>query len=117
MEKQCRFCANYNKGFCTKFESGFYYDSKETIANITFQTDDTIESQLSCMELDLDEIIDSIDGVTEEHIIEIGKLFQDYKQAITKGVKKDIEENLDWEIVNNTHSITDDDEFYCKYWR
>lgn len=82
------------------------------IVNITFETEDTIESNLACMEQELDEILDSIYGITKTQILEIGKLFQDYKQAITKGVKKDIENNLEYETDNNIKSIADDDEFY-----
>ena len=118
MEKSCKWCKHYDskEKYCTKLESGFKFDKEKTIKELTEELEDEILSELACLEQDQDDILDEIPNIKMSQIIDIGCLFRDFRDVIGRRIKNVLTDNLDWVEYNGLKSITDDEEFYCKYW-
>lgn len=118
MEKSCKWCKHYDfkEKYCIKLESGFKFDKEKTIKEITEELEDEILSELACLEQDQDDILDDIPNIKMSQIIDIGCLFKDFRDVIGRRIKNVLTDNLDWAEYSGVKSITDDEEFYCKYW-
>ena len=119
MEKVCRWCTYFNakERKCDRLESGFKYDRKATIKTITNEVEDEVLSELACLEQDLHAILDRVSDITSNQVLEIGTLFANYRDIIGRRIKARVEDELDWVEYEGIKTITEDDEFYCKYWR
>ena len=119
MEKSCRWCAYFNvkESKCDRLESGFKYDREATVKNITDEVEDEVLSELANLEQDIDYILDNVSDISSSQILEIGTLFANYRDIIGKRIKNRVDDELDWVKYDGLKTITDDDEFYCKYWR
>lgn len=117
MEKSCKWCKHYDskEKYCTKLESGFMFDKEKTTKEIKEELEDEILSELACLEQDLDDILDDC-NINMSQIVDIGCLFRDFRDIIGRRIKNVLTDNLDWVEYNGVKSVTDDEEFYCKYW-
>ena len=119
MEKSCRWCVYFNakERKCDMLESGFRYNRESTVKTITNEVEDEVLSELACLEQDLDAILDRVSDITSNQILEIGTLFANYRDIIGRRIKTRVEDELDWVEYDGIKTVTEDDEFYCKYWR
>lgn len=119
MEKVCRWCTYFNakERKCDRLESGFRYNRESTVKTITNEIEDEVLSELACLEQDLDAILDRVSDISSSQILEIGTLFANYRDIIGRRIKARVEDELDWVEYEGIKTITEDEEFYCKYWR
>lgn len=119
MEKSCKWCVYFNakERKCDRLESSFKFNREDTVKNITDKVEDEVLSELACVEQDLDAILDSVSDITSSQILEIGTLFANYRDIIGRRIRNRVDEELDWVEYDGLKTITDDEEFYCKYWR
>lgn len=119
MEKSCRWCVYFNskERKCNRLESGFKYDRDATIKTITDEVEDEVLSELACLEQEIDFILDEVSDIPSSKILEIGTLFANYRDIIGNRIKSRVDEELDWVEYDGLKTITNDDEFYCKYWK
>lgn len=119
MEKSCRWCVyfNFKERKWDKLESGFRCDREATVKIITNEVEDEVLSELANLEQDIDCILNSVSDISSSQILEIGTLFANYKDIIGKRIKNRVDDKLDWIDYDGLKTITEDDEFYCKYWR
>lgn len=120
MEKLCKNCSHfdYKEHICTKLESGFNYDKDKTIEDIVESVNELFANTLNDLEWDIDKELDKINGINEKNILEIGNLFKRIREGTLKEeIEEYVKDILDWEAYEGLSSVTEDDEFCCKYWR
>ncbi len=119
MEKSCRWCVYFNakERKCDRLESGFKFNKEDTVKAITEEVEDEVLSELACLEQDMDAILDNVSGIKSSQVLEIGTLFANYRDIIGNRIKNRVKDELDWVEYTGLKTITENDEFYCKYWR
>lgn len=119
MEKSCRWCVYFNtkERKCDRLESGFKFNKEDTVKAITEEVEDEVLSELVCLEQDMDAILDNVLGIKSSQVLEIGTLFANYRDIIGNRIKNRVKDELDWVEYTGLKTITENDEFYCKYWR
>lgn len=119
MDKSCRWCVYFNakERKCDRLESGFKFNKEDTVKTITEEVEDEVLSELACLEQDMDAILDNVSGIKSSQVLEIGTLFANYRDIIGNRIKNKVKDELDWVEYTGLKTITENDEFYCKYWR